>query len=396
MMSDARSTSLRNEATPFAAVRDAPLRENISRFAGWCSDRGALLMPHVKTTMCRYIVDLQLAAGAAGLTVATVRQAQTVRGWTDRPIFLANQVADPAGLRAVASLSAEGPTLVTQVDSVAGVAMLSDQVMAVGGSPLPVLVELGHAAGRSGVRTERHGLDLGMAVDSHPGLVLCGVTGFEGTMPRETPEQTRRDVDRFLHAQVDLMRAFIERGLLDAADAAGHMLMISAGGSAFFDRVAEAFAVEWPSGLDVRTVLRSGCYVTHDHGVYDRLSPLGSGTADLDHQLRPAVEVWGTVTSTPETNVVVVTVGKRDIGSDSGMPPVIRLPDAPGSPPGTLTVEKLNDQHAVARLAPGARAEVGDRVILGVSHPCTTFDRWRQIFIIDDHDNVLRREPIRL
>lgn len=397
MVAAAEIPSLRDEPTPFAVLRDGPLRANISRFASWCFDRGALLMPHAKTTMCRYIVELQLAAGAFGLTAATVRQARTLRGWTDRPIFLANQIADPAGLRLLTSLSCDGEVaVITQVDSVAGAAMLGDRARQEHDSPIPVLVELGHASGRSGVRTAAEGTRLGEFVNSHPGLVLCGVTGFEGTVPRRTPEQTARVVDGFLRTQVALMRAFVDRGLLDQARDAERTLMISAGGSAFFDRVTDAFAVDWPSDFPILTVLRSGCYVTHDHGVYDSLSPLGGGTADLEHRLQPALEVWGTVTSRPESDVVVLTVGKRDIGSDSGMPPVIGLPDSPDVSPDAITVEKLNDQHAVARLAPGAHAQVGDRIVLGVSHPCTTFDRWRQVLVVDAHDRILRREQIYL
>ena len=58
---------------------------------------------------------------------------------------------------------------------------------------------------------------------------------------------------------------------------------------------------------------------------------------------------------------------------------------------GLLTVVELNDQHAYARIEPGLTIDVGDRVRCGMSHPCTAFDKWRHIPVLDEDDRVDRR-----
>src|SRR4029079_3495958 len=79
--------------------------------------------------------------------------------------------------------------------------------------------------------------------------------------------------------------------------------LISAGGSLFFDRVA-------PLAGRGRGVIRSGCRITHDHGLYERGSPFTGGPGP---RFRPAIEAWGSVLSRPEPEGVVIGLGKRDV-----------------------------------------------------------------------------------
>jgi D-serine deaminase-like pyridoxal phosphate-dependent protein len=380
--------------TPVAVVRESALQHNVDLLAAWCAAHGLALMPHVKTTMCRYIVDKQLAAGAFGVTVATARQARTVMAWTERPVMLANQVVDRVGLRWIGEALAAGDgrrRLICQVDSPESVAAL-EGVAALGTEPLQVLIELGHRGGRSGVRDLAATRRLAEQVHSSRHLVVAGVTGFEGTIPRTTPERTQAEIDAFLRTMRRAAEELMASGLLDQVPE----VLVSAGGSAFFDRVAETLAGGWPATPTVRTVLRSGCYVTHDHGVYERLSPLGSRAATPAGRLRPALVVWATVTSTPEPGMAILTAGKRDVGADSGLPVVVGLPTSPHAAPGDVEIVKLHDQHAVARLRDGTRLQVGELVALGISHPCTTFDKWREVVIVDDDDNIIQTAAVSL
>jgi D-serine deaminase-like pyridoxal phosphate-dependent protein len=122
----------------------------------------------------------------------------------------------------------------------------------------------------------------------------------------------------------------------------------------------------------VRVVLRSGCYVTHDDGLYAESSPLDG--------LRAALELWARVLSCPEPGLAIAGFGKRDASYDLGLP-IVRQP-------GGVTVEALNDQHAYLRDPDGVLA-VGDTVVCGISHPCTAFDKWPLIGVVDDDDIVL-------
>jgi D-serine deaminase-like pyridoxal phosphate-dependent protein len=153
-------------------------------------------------------------------------------------------------------------------------------------------------------------------------------------------------------------------------------LLVTAGGSTYFDAVADVLSIGSVGGRRVRTIVRSGCYLTHDHGLYARTSPLREG-------LRPALEVWAQVTSRPEHDLALLTMGRRDVSFDQDMPVPISLSDS--------RVAKLNDQHAYLRLGPDDEptVQVGDWLRFGVSHPCTTFDKWQMIPVLDDDDRVV-------
>jgi D-serine deaminase-like pyridoxal phosphate-dependent protein len=183
-------------------------------------------------------------------------------------------------------------------------------------------------------------------------------------------------------------------GTAQRLDAAGRFagtneIVLTAGGSAFPDRVATAFGRGWTSSLPRRTVLRSGCYVTHDHGLYERVTPFGRRLPTAP--LQPALEVLGAVISRPEPGLALVNFGKRDVAYDIEMPMAIGVRRRNGSvvePADGLTVTDLNDQHGFVTIDAGAVLEVGDVLVAGISHPCTAFDKWRAIPVVDDSYRV--------
>jgi D-serine deaminase-like pyridoxal phosphate-dependent protein len=154
-------------------------------------------------------------------------------------------------------------------------------------------------------------------------------------------------------------------------------LLVTSGGSTHFDLVAEMLT-GWPGGLAARTVLRSGCYLTHDDGLYRRTSPL---TRNEPHELRPALSVWAQVLSRPEPELALAGMGRRDVSFDAG------LPEPRNVPGGVVTA--LNDQHAFVSLPGDSGVEVGDWLEFGISHPCTTFDKWPLIPVLDADRRVV-------
>jgi D-serine deaminase-like pyridoxal phosphate-dependent protein len=153
---------------------------------------------------------------------------------------------------------------------------------------------------------------------------------------------------------------------------------VTVGGSSYFDQVVELLS---PDRFDfpVRTVLRSGCYVTHDHGLYERQAP-GPQRLAGGPRFEPAIEVRAQVLSRPEPARAIVGAGRRDLSYDAGLP--VRL-DGPG------TIVALNDQHAHLTLDPEDPLAVGDVVRLGISHPCTALERWRLIPLVDGAGRVI-------
>ena len=152
-----------------------------------------------------------------------------------------------------------------------------------------------------------------------PALSLRGVEGFEGLIHDARADDRASKIRLFL----DFLGQIARRGIEEKWFAEGDIL-VTAGGSAEFDLVAE----NWRNGdfgVPVRIVLRSGCYLTHDSGIYDQslhdIAARGIVSDELAaHLPRAALEVWALVQSMPEPGLALVTMGKRDVGFDTMLP----------------------------------------------------------------------------
>jgi D-serine dehydratase len=310
-------------------------------------------------------------------------------------VLVANQLAGRAAQRWAFAVLAERADveLIALVDSLEGVAALD----AIGREmaaprPLAVMVELGVTGGRTGARSVQAGLAVARAATASSMLRLVGVEGYEAAVPA-VGEQLREDGIRAFVA--DLGR--LARHCAEEALFADEVILLSAGGSAYFDLVTAL--PRKLAGRPTRIVLRSGCYLTHDGGHYARLvARLAERTpevAALGEGLRPALEVWGVVQSTPEPGLAIVTIGKRDASHDIELPMprwhvrghgAGRTRTAADS---SWRITALNDQHAFLQGEPGTLPGLGDRVGCAISHPCTTFDKWRVVLVVDDDYRVV-------
>ena len=357
---------------PLCVLRAEALDNNLTTMAAWCRSRGVELAPHGKTHMAPQLLSRQFDAGASAVTVATISQVRTYRAFGVRDVILANELVDASGLRWLAGQLSADPdfTFVCWVDSVAGVRQMAEALDAAAAArPVDVCVEVGMAGGRSGCRGAAAVDEVARAAAECPALRLVGVAGYEAALGHEvTGEASARVVDYLAE-----VRAAAER-LAELFET--DTVVLTAGGSTYFDAVADVLTGGSAAGRTVRTVIRSGCYLTHDDGLYARTSP-------LRRALRPALEVWAQVTSRPEPELALLTMGRRDVSFDQGMPVPLDLTDS--------EVTKLNDQHAYLRVGPSdrARTEVGGWLRFGVSHPCTTFDKWPMIPVLDDDDRVV-------
>jgi D-serine deaminase-like pyridoxal phosphate-dependent protein len=383
-------------STPLMVLRDSALEHNVTAMAQFCATAGVLLAPHAKTTMSPEIFGRQLKAGAWALTAANVTQAAVYARFGARRILIANEVADPAGIRALLRLLAALPDLeiCCYVDSVQGVRVLDDAVRAAQAPPgrrLPVLVEYGVPNGRAGVRSVAEGLAVAEAVSASATLGLVGVSCFEGPVGEGVEEATLQAVTRLCAQVRELGEAAVDAGYVrygfDGRELAVPSLVLSAGGSHHFDVVAAELSNSRVPGT--RVVLRSGSYVAHDHGVYLRSSP-GLRPVGLA-PFQPAIEIWASVLSRPQPDLVLLNAGRRDVSFDADLPVVLRARSTGGKPLAVddLAVTQLNDQHAFVTVPPSSELAVGDLVVLGVSHPCTTFDKWQVAVIVDDRDRVV-------
>lgn len=353
---------------PVCVLDEPALSHNLATMARWCTEHGVQLAPHGKTHMSPQLLARQFAAGATAVTAATISQVRIYRAFGVREVILANQLVDPAGLRWLATELDTYPDFraVCWVDSVAGVALM-DRELAGTARRLDVCVEVGASGGRTGCRSAADADAVARAVSASAQLRLVGVAGYEAALGQDVSEPARSVIAGYLSTLRDAVVRLAP--LIEADD-----ILVTAGGSTHFDLVAQLLT-RWPAGLRVRTVLRSGCYLTHDEGLYLRSSPL---TRHDPAGLRPALSVWARVLSAPEPGLVLAGLGRRDVSFDAGLP-------VPHTPAGAQ-VSALNDQHAFVRVPADAAPAVGDWMQFGISHPCTTFDKWPMIPVLDaDH-----------
>lgn len=373
---------------PLMLLKRSALNHNIAVMAAYCRAHGVELAPHAKTSMAPALLHEQLAAGAWGFTVANTSQAIVLRSLGFSRLLLASQMVEPLAVRwAAEQLRDPDCDLLVLVDSMEAIAIMDATLREVDpGRPLRLLVEVGQWGGRTGCRTPDEVGSVIKAIRATDTLELAGIEGFEGLIPAGSQEETLLVVTEYLSS----LRALIERLAADGAFDHLSTITVSAGGSAYFDLVV-SYLTHFDVGRPVQTILRSGCYVTHDHEMYELTSPLAA-RGDGSIRLEPAFEVWGAVWSRPEPTRAVVGMGKRDAPSDYLLPHPLRVIALDGTErhvAGRFRVGSLNDQHAYLDIPAGDPIRPGDRVVFGISHPCAAFDKWRLIPVVDEDYNVI-------
>jgi D-serine dehydratase len=379
---------------PVAVLKTSALRHNLDWMRDFCAHYGAVLAPHGKTTMCPQLFGAQLANGAWGMTLATAAQVQVAHRFGVRRVLLANQLVAKADINSVLALMHDDPDfdVYALADSPEGVARLARAVTAHPlARPLPLLVEMGIAGKRAGCRSAEEAMVVARAIAAAPGLQLAGIEGYEGLLVTDDRVADLRAVAGFLAQLVQLVVQCDAENLFGAAQ-----VLLSAGGSSYFDLVARGLRGVAGMSRPVTTILRSGCYLTSDHGLYQRHIAELNAREDAGDGLRPALEVWSMVQSRPEPTLAILTMGKRDASYDVDLPTALfsHRPGAaaPSALPDGCSIIKMNDQHAYLRLPEGdaicAALAVGDLVGCGISHPCTTFDKWPLLLAVDDDYHV--------
>ncbi|UJW83190.1 alanine racemase [Hydrogenophaga sp. SL48] len=380
-------------ALPLAVLKHSALQHNLHWMRDFCAQRGIELAPHGKTSMSPELWAMQLEADAWGISFATVFQAVVGARHGVPVLLIANQVVQPAELDALALLHAERPALrsLFLVDSVGQVDLIEAWATASGfNGRFEVLLELGIAGQRTGCRTAGEARQIAQRIAASPALQLVGIECYEGTTASCDHAKDRATVQALMDRVDAIAREAIAQGWFTHEE-----VILSAGGSAIFDLVAERLTPHL--GRPVRGVLRSGCYLTHDHQRYQRYLCCVGERLSLRETLKPALEVLACVQSCPEPGLALLSMGRRDVSHDLDLPlPIWRSDakgDAPRAVPAHWRIDALNDQHAYLRHDPAAPQtewpQLGETVACGISHPCTTFDKWRWMPVVDDAYRVV-------
>lgn len=378
---------------PLAVLKQTALTHNVAWMQDFCKARGLDIAPHGKTTMSPGLYDMQLQAGAWGISFANVFQAgMGIRHGVER-IIVANQVFQEADLDALSALLKGHPKVSVYflVDSLAQIdAIEAWRESRAAATSFTVLIELGIDGKRTGCREHAQAMALARKIKATPGLHLSGIECYEGALATCNHAHDQAAVAALM-SRVQLLAQACEAEALFECDE----VLLTAGGSAIFDLVAEHLkpALKRPA----RGVLRSGCYLTHDHLQYRKMLKCVGERLQLTETLKPALEVISCVQSCPEPGLALLTMGKRDVSYDMDLPVAIWRATVGDTMtrgvPSHWHITALNDQHAYlhfnAKAPQEEHAFVGQLVGSGISHPCTTFDKWRWMPIIDDAYKVV-------
>jgi len=377
--------------TPLLTLDARALESNADRLAAWCAEQGVRLAPHGKTTMAPQLWAEQLERGAWGITLANYAQLRVAREFGVRRLQLANSLTDPHAIEWVASVVGPEQTIVSWVDSVATVELIGSTLEAAGSrAVLDVLVELGAHGGRTGARGIEAALEVARAAAVSPHVRLVGVSGYEGSLAHTADADALAAVRGYLGQMLRLHERLLADGLYGSDE-----LIVTAGGSAYFDDVVDVLSpcitegdgAGNGKGKRVELLIRSGAYIIHDDGFYRVISPFSR------HGGKPfssAMHGWARVVSQPEPGLALLDAGKRDLPVDEGLPRPQLIGPALGGPMSPLEgaeITAVNDQHSFLSFDPATTTvRLGDVVRLGLSHPCTAFDKWTLIPVLADTD----------
>jgi D-serine deaminase-like pyridoxal phosphate-dependent protein len=320
--------------TPRLCIDLDALESNITRMGSICRARGVQWRPHAKCHKCPTIAHKELAAGAIGVTVAKLSEAEVMADSGVRDILVANMVVGPIKWKRAAALCRHADPIIA-CDHFAQVEPLSRVCAAAGVRPR-VVIEIDIGFDRVGVRPGAEALQLAQAIDRLPGVRLVGVMGWEGHLLQieDAGEKTRRIGDS-LSLLVQTRDAFQRHGL--------NCEIVSAGGSGSFDVTTQYAGV---------TEVQAG----------------GAIFADPHYQLRCgldgfryALSVLATCVSRPLLDRAVLDSGRKTVNPDPMPPLVAGWPDA--------TVRRTTAEHMELDLGPGSRdMKIGDKVELVVGY----------------------------
>ncbi len=371
---------------PTAVLYQEKLLHNLNWMQQFITAYGVKLAPHGKTTMAPKLFDLQLKGGAWGITLATAQQVSVAYHHGVRRVLMANQLVGKQNMTIISRLlEDEGFDFYCLVDSAEQVEQLG-KFYREKGQRLQVLIELGVEGGRTGVRDAEQLQSVLTALDAwRELLVLCGIEVYEGVLKDEAA------IRGFLQRAVDITRKLaLEKRF------GSQRILLTGAGSAWYDVVADVFS-KAALGDSVDVVLRPGCYLTHDVGIYreaqQEILKRNPIAREMHSSLQPALQLWAYVQSVPEKERAIVGLGKRDAAFDAGLPtPVLRYrpgTSVPVAVPSGWQLTKMMDQHAYLQIANGDDIRVGDMIGFDISHPCLTFDKWRALPVLNGEYEVI-------
>ena len=370
---------------PAAVIKKSALDNNIQWMQRYADARGVSLAPHGKTTMTPWIFQQQQQAGAWAIGVGSAWQASVAMTSGIQRVLMVNQLVGKANMQLISELKTQYPQVdyLCCVDSIENARTLS-AFFAGKNQTLDILLELGVPGGRCGCRTTEQALTLAQEISHLPALRQRGLELYEGVLHGDNPQPKVEALLREAAALACQLERYVEDEFI-----------LTGAGSVWYDVVCNVW-LETAKPANCRIVIRPGCYITHDAGIYleaqDAIVARDRTACDLGGCLVSALELVAMVQSVPENGRAIVNFGKRDSAFDAGLPqPIAHYRAGKSRELAAKSIETtgIMDQHAMLKLTAEADVKVGDILVFSTSHPCLTFDKWKALLLIDDSYNVL-------
>jgi D-serine deaminase-like pyridoxal phosphate-dependent protein len=331
--------------TPHVAIDGAGVERNIEKMAGIAVRSGVALRPHVKTHKIPAIARAQVEAGAAGITVAKVSEAEVMADAGLEDIFIAYPLVAEAKIRRALALSLRIERLILGVDSLEGARRLS---AAAGDRVLEVRLEVDTGLRRTGVAYDE-AVELAQEIRAFGNLDLLGIYTYRGAVLGGSPT-------------LDCEGAGLEEGDL-MVSLAGRM---RERGIEIRDvSLGSTPTAEYAAGVEGVTEIRPGTYVFYDR-MQARLGACSLGEC--------AATVVCTVVSRPSEDLAVIDGGSKTFATDvqPGTDPLNlegfgHVAGYPGA-----VLERLTEEHGMLAVTGEHDLGVGDTLRIIPNHVCST------------------------
>lgn len=316
--------------TPAVVVDLDIAKENISRFQDYADIHGLKVRPHIKTHKLPAVAEMQLAAGAVGITCQKVSEAEAMVAGSDaiKDVLITYNILGSTKLKQLRALA--GKVRLSVVADSADVIQGLTRTFADSAAPLNVLVECDTGANRCGVSTPEAAAELATIIDQAPGLVFGGLM----TYPAPSGEA---NVQNFM---TDAKRLIEDKGIA--------VTVITSGGTPSMMHAAKAPVV---------TEYRPGTYVYNDRSLVSR------GVCGWDEC---ALNVVATVVSVPAENRAIIDAGSKALTSDllglTGYGHVLGRED--------ITIDQLSEEHGRLVTEGAIGLKVGDKLRIVPNHAC--------------------------
>jgi D-serine deaminase-like pyridoxal phosphate-dependent protein len=346
--------------TPRIVVDRRILAANVSRMAGLAAAAGVALRPHTKTHKMPQIARMAADAGAVGIQVAKLGEAQVMADAGFDDILVAYPIVGETKLRRLVDL-ARRVRITVSLDSLT-VAEGISRAMVAGGATCRLLVEVDTGLHRIGVQPSE-ALDLARAIDRLPAVDLVGVLTHEGHI--YTAASNVAEMERMTHEACHVVLDIAAD--MQASGLQASVVSVGSSGTARFGMAVQGI-----------TEVRPGTYVFND------LTQLELGAA---RESDIAACVVATVVSRPAPDRAVIDAGTKTLSSDQR---IVRTAERSfgrlAAWPDTWLI-RASEEHGVLGLSPDSPLKIGDRVAIIPNHICSA---------VNLHDAVLIAEEGRI